>query len=99
MSFLGSGPIVAMLRGMNIITAPTPRKTSGRKSDSTPVFGLSLVSKTPVVDVINAQATLLSYADIFSYVAMAFIFSLPLLLLLGGGASGKAAEEAAAAAH
>jgi DHA2 family multidrug resistance protein len=49
--------------------------------------------------IINAQATLLSYADIFSYVALAFIFSLPLLLLLGGGASGKATEEAAAGAH
>jgi DHA2 family multidrug resistance protein len=50
-----------------------------------------------VIDVIvNAQATLLSYADLFFYVAVLFIVSLPLLLLFGGK---TANAEAAAAAH
>ena len=48
--------------------------------------------------IVNGQAALIAYSDIFSYVATAFVISLPLLLLLGG-AKGKAAQEAAAAAH
>ena len=48
--------------------------------------------------IVNGQATLLSYEDIFFYVAMLFVISLPLILLLGGKAN-RAAEEAAAAAH
>ncbi len=47
---------------------------------------------------VNGQATLLSYDDLFFYVAVLFILSLPLLLLLGGK-GGKAAQDAAAAAH
>lgn len=47
---------------------------------------------------INGQAALLAYSDIFFYVAMAFVISLPLLLLLGDGRSSKA-KEAAAKAH
>ena len=38
---------------------------------------------------INGQAMLLSFADIFLYVAIAFTASLPLLLLMGKG-RGKA---------
>jgi DHA2 family multidrug resistance protein len=39
-----------------------------------------------IVDrLINAQAMLLSFADVFLYVAVAFLASLPLLLLLGRG--------------
>ncbi len=38
---------------------------------------------------INGQAMLLSFADIFRYVAVAFVLSLPLLLLLGRGRGGK----------
>jgi DHA2 family multidrug resistance protein len=45
--------------------------------------------------IINGQALLLSFADVFFYVAIAFVVSLPLLLLLGRGGS----REAAAAAH
>lgn len=48
--------------------------------------------------IISGQAALLSYADIFFYVAAAFALSLPLLLLLGSE-NGKVAQEAAAAAH
>ena len=48
--------------------------------------------------IVNAQAALLSYRDIFYYVAVLFILSLPLVLLLGGKA-GADAEEAASAAH
>lgn len=49
-----------------------------------------------VVDhVVNGQALLLSFADVFYYVAIAFIVTLPLLLLLGKGGN----REAAAAAH
>jgi len=44
---------------------------------------------------INAQATLLSFADVFRYVALAFLATLPLLLLLGKGSN----KAAAAAAH
>jgi DHA2 family multidrug resistance protein len=48
--------------------------------------------------IVNGQAALMSYADIFFYVSVAFVISLPLLLLLGGKPS-KGAAEAAAAAH
>jgi DHA2 family multidrug resistance protein len=44
---------------------------------------------------INAQAMLLSFADVFRYVAVAFTVSLPLLLLLGRGKN----RAALAAAH
>ena len=47
---------------------------------------------------VDAQAALQSYADIFSYVAIIFLLSLPLLLLLGGKPD-KKGREAAAAAH
>jgi len=49
--------------------------------------------------IVNSQAALQSYADIFSYVALTFLLSLPLLLLLGGKPSRGGADEAAAAAH
>jgi DHA2 family multidrug resistance protein len=49
-------------------------------------------------NIVNGQAALLSYSDIFFYVAVAFVASLPLLLLFKR-AGGQAAEEAAAAAH
>ncbi|MGC4073186.1 MAG: DHA2 family efflux MFS transporter permease subunit [Nibricoccus sp.] len=45
--------------------------------------------------IVNGQSLLLSFADVFLYVAAAFIVTLPLLLLLGKGGS----KEAAAAAH
>jgi DHA2 family multidrug resistance protein len=49
-----------------------------------------------VVDqIVNGQALLLSFADVFYYVAIAFVITLPLLLLLGKGGN----REAAAAAH
>ena len=41
--------------------------------------------------IVNAQAALQSYADIFSYVAIIFLLSLPLLLLLGGKPGRKGA--------
>jgi DHA2 family multidrug resistance protein len=44
---------------------------------------------------INAQALLLSFADVFQYVAIAFVVTLPLLLLLDKGGN----RQAAAAAH
>jgi DHA2 family multidrug resistance protein len=45
--------------------------------------------------IINGQAMLLSFADVFRYVALAFIVTLPLLLLLGRGGN----KDAVAAAH
>ena len=51
---------------------------------------LSVIDQT-----VNGQALLLSFADVFYYVAVAFIVTLPLLLLLGKGGN----KEAAAAAH
>lgn len=49
-----------------------------------------------VIDqIVNAQSLLLSFADVFYYVAAAFIVTLPILLLLGKGGR----SEAAAAAH
>jgi DHA2 family multidrug resistance protein len=48
--------------------------------------------------IVNAQAALLSYRDIFFDVAGLFLISLPLVLLLGRKAD-PAAEEAASAAH
>ncbi|WP_415910652.1 DHA2 family efflux MFS transporter permease subunit [Oleiharenicola sp. Vm1] len=44
---------------------------------------------------LNAQSLLLSFADVFRYVALAFIATVPLLLLLGQGRN----KDAAAAAH
>jgi DHA2 family multidrug resistance protein len=44
---------------------------------------------------VNSQALLLSFADVFRYVGLAFIFTLPLLLLLGKGRT----PGVAAAAH
>jgi DHA2 family multidrug resistance protein len=48
--------------------------------------------------IVNGQSSLLSYSDIFFYVAVTFVVSLPLLLFFRR-AGGKAAQEAAAAAH
>jgi DHA2 family multidrug resistance protein len=49
-----------------------------------------------VIDrIINGQAALLSFDDVFLYVAAAFVASLPLLLLLSKGRN----PQAAAAAH
>ena len=48
--------------------------------------------------IVNGQAALLSYQDLFFYVAVLFVLSLPLVLLLGGKTD-AAAEEAASAAH
>lgn len=45
---------------------------------------------------INGQSMLLSFADVFLYVAAAFVLSLPLLFLLGRG---RTTNPAAAAAH
>jgi len=45
--------------------------------------------------IVNGQSALLSFDDLFRYVGIAFLVSLPLILLLGKGAS----KEAAAAAH
>ncbi len=45
--------------------------------------------------IVDGQALLLSFADVFRYVALAFVITLPLLLLLGRGGN----KEAAAAAH
>jgi DHA2 family multidrug resistance protein len=43
---------------------------------------------------VNSQALLLSFADVFRYVALAFLLSLPLLFLLGQGRSKLSAEAA-----
>jgi len=48
--------------------------------------------------IVNGQAALLSYSDIFFYVAVLFVLSLPLVLLLGAKGE-SAAEEAVGAAH
>lgn len=45
---------------------------------------------------INGQSTLLSFADVFRYVGVAFVITLPLLVFLG---KGKTRNPAAAAAH
>ena len=45
--------------------------------------------------IVNGQSALLSFDDLFRYVGIAFLVSLPLILLLGKGAS----KQAAAAAH
>ena len=48
--------------------------------------------------IVSGQALLLSYEDIFTYVALLFIITLPLLFLLGGK-GGKDTADAAASAH
>ncbi|HVU16636.1 MAG TPA: DHA2 family efflux MFS transporter permease subunit [Candidatus Didemnitutus sp.] len=54
-----------------------------------------LQALTAMDQIVNGQALLLSFADVFFYVAIAFVVTLPLLLLLGRGGN----REAAAAAH
>jgi len=44
--------------------------------------------------IVSGQATLLSFADVFYYVSLAFIVTLPLLLLLGNGRNREAAQAA-----
>ena len=52
-----------------------------------------------VIDaIVNGNSALIAYSDIFSYVVVVFLLSLPLVLLLGGRPN-KAASEAAASAH
>jgi DHA2 family multidrug resistance protein len=46
--------------------------------------------------IVNSQALLLSFADVFRYVGLAFLLSLPLLLQLG---QGRTSRGVAAAAH
>jgi DHA2 family multidrug resistance protein len=48
--------------------------------------------------IVNSQAALLSFRDIFFYVVLLFVCSLPLVLLLGGRKD-AAAEAAASVAH
>jgi DHA2 family multidrug resistance protein len=50
---------------------------------------------TALQQIIHAQAGILTFADVFRYVGIAFIVTLPLLFLLGRGGN----EEAAANAH
>ncbi len=49
-------------------------------------------------NIVNGNSALIAYSDIFFYVAVMFVLSLPLLFLLGGRAN-KAAQEAASSAH
>jgi DHA2 family multidrug resistance protein len=59
----------------------------GRGSDPATAAQQALTSLDQLV---SLQAAILSYADIFRFVGVAFLCSLPLLLLLGkGGAKGK----------
>ena len=44
--------------------------------------------------ILNGQAALKSFDDLFSYVGFAFLFTLPLIFLLGRGGSKAAAAEA-----
>ena len=44
--------------------------------------------------ILNGQAALQSFDDLFRYVGLAFMFTLPLVLLLGRGGSKEAAAEA-----
>jgi DHA2 family multidrug resistance protein len=48
--------------------------------------------------IVNGNSALLAYSDVFFYVTVMFVASLPLLFLLGGRPN-KAAQAAAAAAH
>jgi len=43
--------------------------------------------------IVNGQAMLLSFADVFFYVAAAFVVTLPLLFFLGKGGAGEAAPD------
>ena len=49
-------------------------------------------------NIVNGNSALIAYSDIFFYVTVMFVVSLPLLFLLGGKAN-KAAQAAAAEAH
>jgi DHA2 family multidrug resistance protein len=50
---------------------------------------------TAIDQIVNGQSALLSFDDLFRYVGLAFLLTLPLIFFLGKGAS----KEAAAAAH
>jgi DHA2 family multidrug resistance protein len=73
---------LAMMTGAFARVSPDPVANSHR--------ALALTDQ-----IINGQATLLSFADVFRYVGIAFIATLPLLLFLGKGRN----KAAAVAAH
>jgi DHA2 family multidrug resistance protein len=49
--------------------------------------------------IVDGQAALLAYGDLFFYAAALFIVTLPIILLLRGGKADAASREAAAEAH
>jgi DHA2 family multidrug resistance protein len=49
---------------------------------------------TAIDQILNGQAALQSFDDLFRYVGVAFIVTLPLILLLGQGGNKEAAAEA-----
>jgi DHA2 family multidrug resistance protein len=59
-----------------------------RSSDSVLTHNQALKA---IDGILNSQALLLSFADVFLYVAVAFVITLPLLFLLGKGANKQAA--------
>jgi DHA2 family multidrug resistance protein len=59
--------------------------TAGFQSHASSVFTAREQALFALKATIQAQAGVLSYADIFRYVAAAFIITLPLLILLGRG--------------
>ncbi len=66
--------------------------TSGFQSHASSVFTAQEQALFALKATIQAQAGVLSYADVFRYVAGAFIITLPLLILLGRG--GRSAPDA-----
>lgn len=59
--------------------------TAGFQTHASSVVNAQQQALAVVKGTLQAQAGVLSYADIFRYVALAFILTLPLLLLLGKG--------------
>ena len=68
--------------------------TAGFESHASDVYTSQEQALTALKGIIQAQAGVLSYADIFRYVGFAFIFTLPLLILLGKSGNKAAAAEA-----
>ncbi len=81
---------------VSLFNAPSQERlealTAGFQTHAASAFTAQQQALLTLKSTIQAQAGVLSYADIFRYVALAFIVTLPLLLLLGRG--GKAAPAA-----
>jgi DHA2 family multidrug resistance protein len=81
---LGSPGLIRRLGGLQVVLSRVSSDPAGVHMRALKMLDMG----------IDAQAMLLSFADVFMYVAAAFTLSLPLLLFLGRGRSGAVPAQA-----